>query len=343
MPGRDIIVVGTSAGGIEALKALVGGLPRDLDASLFIVLHTAPYSPGILPEILGRAGQLPASHARDWEQISPGRIYVAPPDYHLLIERSGYTRVTQGPKENRFRPAVDPLFRSAAHAFGPRVVGVILTGWLDDGAAGLYAVKECGGTAVVQDPQDAEAPSMPLSAVKRVKVDHCVPLAEMATLLAGLVKASGAEEGEHPVSERMETEVKIAREDDALESGIMQWGEPSVFGCPECHGVLLQLEEGAHLRFRCHTGHAYSVQSLLAEMAEKTEETVWSAVRSIEEQALLMRRLAEHVGRHEDGGGAELLLQNAQDTLRRAELVKQATLKYGRRGGGGPGRTAGEA
>jgi two-component system chemotaxis response regulator CheB len=167
--GKDIIVVGTSAGGIEALKALVGGLPRDLDASLFIVLHAAPHSPGIPPEILERAGPLPASHARDWEQISPGRVYVAPPDYHLLVERSGYTRVTQGPRENRFRPAVDPLFRSAAHAFGPRVVGVILTGWLDDGAAGLYAVKECGGTAVVHDPPDAEAPSMPLSALKRVR------------------------------------------------------------------------------------------------------------------------------------------------------------------------------
>ena len=343
MPRRDIIVVGTSAGGIEALKALVGGLPRDLDASLFIVLHTAPYSPGILPEILGRAGPLPASHARDWEQISPGRIYVAPPDYHLLIERTGYTRVTQGPKENRFRPAVDPLFRSAAHAFGPRVVGVILTGWLDDGTAGLYAVKERGGTTVVQHPEDAEAPSMPLSALKRVEVNHCVPLSEIAPLLTRLVKAPGAEEGEHPVSERMETEVKIAREDDALESGILKWGEPSLFGCPECHGVLLQLEEGSGLRFRCHTGHAYSVQSLLAEMAEKTEESVWSAVRSIEEQALLMRRLAEHVGQHEDGAAAELLLQNAQDTLRRAELVKQATLKYGRRGRIESGQPAGEA
>lgn len=336
MPERDIIVIGTSAGGIEALKALVGGLPRDFDASLFIVLHTAPYSPGILPEILERAGPLPASNARDWEQISPGHIYVAPPDYHLLIERSGYTRVTQGPKENRFRPAVDPLFRSAAHAFGPRVIGVIMTGWLDDGAAGLYAVKERGGTAVVQDPEDAEAPSMPLSAVKRVKVDYCVPLVEIAPLLARLVKAPGAEEGECSVSERIETEVKIAREDDALESGIMKWGEPSVYGCPECHGVLLQLEEGGHLRFRCHTGHAYSVASLLAEMAEKTEESVWSAVRSIEEQAMLMRHLAEHLSRPEDGGAAALLLQNAQDTLRRAELVKQATLKYGRRGGNEP-------
>jgi two-component system chemotaxis response regulator CheB len=336
MPRRDIIVVGTSTGGIEALKVLVGGLPHDFAASLFIVLHTAPYSPDILPEILERAGPLPASNARDWEQLSPGHIYVAPPDYHLLIERSGYTRVTQGPKENRFRPAVDPLFRSAAHAFGARVVGVILTGWLDDGVAGLYAVKECGGTAVVQDPEDAEAPSMPLNAVRRVKVDHCVPLAEMAPLLARLVKASGAEEGAYPVSERMETEVKIAREDDALESGILQWGKPSIYGCPECHGVLLQLEEGGHLRFRCHTGHAYSVQSLLAEMAEKTEESVWSAVRSIEEQAMLMRRLAEHLGRHEDDGAAALMLQNAQETLRRAELVKQATLNYGRRGGNEP-------
>ncbi|HEX8116560.1 MAG TPA: chemotaxis protein CheB, partial [Pyrinomonadaceae bacterium] len=171
MPGKEIVVVGASTGGIDALKALAGGLPRDFKAAVLVVLHTAPYGLGILPEILERAGPLPASNARDWEQLRPGHIYIAPPDYHLLVERSGYARVTQGPKENRFRPAVDPLFRSAAYAFGPRVVGVVLTGWLDDGTAGLHAVKKRGGATVVQHPDDALAPSMPLNALKHVEVD----------------------------------------------------------------------------------------------------------------------------------------------------------------------------
>ena len=157
-PSRDIIVIGASAGGIEAMQVLAAALPADLSASIFVVLHTAAYSENVLPRLLERAGPLPASNARDWEEIRPGHIYVAPADYHLILEPSGYTRITRGPKENRFRPAVDPLFRSAAAAFGPRVIGVVLTGWLDDGTAGLWAIKERGGTAIVQRPEDAHPP-----------------------------------------------------------------------------------------------------------------------------------------------------------------------------------------
>jgi two-component system chemotaxis response regulator CheB len=331
MPGKDIVVIGTSAGGIEALKVLAGGLPRDFGASVFVVLHTAPYGLGILPEILERAGNLPASNARDWERIEPGHIYVAPPDYHLLVERAGYMRITQGPKENRFRPAVDPLFRSAAYAFGPRVVGVVLTGWLDDGTAGLHALKERGGTAVVQHPEDALAPSMPLSALKHVEVDHCVPLTEIAPLLERLTSLPAGEEGEHPVSDRMETEVRIAMEDKAVD--ITKWGEPSLYACPECHGVLLQLAEGRHVRFRCHTGHAYSPESLMADMAGKTEDSLWSAVRSVQEQVILMRRLADHYGSHENGTDAESLLRRAAEMERNADMVRQVALTHSRRNG----------
>lgn len=333
MPGRDIVVIGASTGGIEALKVVASGLPRDFRASVFVVLHTAPHGLGILPEILMGAGPLPASNARDWEQIKPGHIYVAPPDYHLLVERGGYTRVTQGPRENRFRPAVDPLFRSAAYAFGPRVVGVVLTGWLDDGTAGLHAVKERGGTTVVQHPDDALAPSMPLSAIKHVEVDYCVPLSEIAPLLARLAQEPAAEEGVYPVPERMETEVRIALEEKAAESGILKWGEPSLFACPECHGVLLQLAEGSHLRFRCHTGHGYSVESLLAEMAEKTGESLWGSIRAIEEHVMLMRHLAEHLGGHEDGAEAEALLQRAREMEQSADLVREAAMKHAGRNG----------
>ncbi|HKG13396.1 MAG TPA: chemotaxis protein CheB [Pyrinomonadaceae bacterium] len=328
MHRKDIIVIGTSSGGIDALKELVAEFPRDLKAAVFIVMHVAPYSLGILPEILGREGTLPASNASDWEQIEPGRIYVAPPDHHLLLEASGYVRVTRGPRENRFRPAIDPLFRSAAAAFGPRVVGVILTGWLDDGTAGLWAVKERGGAAVVQHPDDAFAPAMPLNAIKHVEVDHVVPLKEIAPLLVRMTEAPAAEEGARPVSEEMETEVKIAREDNALESGIMKWGEPSVYACPECHGVLLQLKEGGNTRFRCHTGHAYSVDSLLADITEKTEESLWSAIRAIEEGVLLMRDLAKHFGDRHDGTDAEALLRKADESQQRADLVRRAVMNH---------------
>lgn len=328
MQRKDIIVIGTSAGGIEALKALAAALPRDLKAAVFVTLHVAPYSLGILPEIIERAGPLPAVNASDWEQFEQGRIYVAPPDQHLLLEPSGHTRVTRGPRENRFRPAIDTLFRSAAHAFGPRVIGVILTGWLDDGTAGLWAVKECGGTSVVQHPDDAFAPAMPMNAIKHVEVEHIVPLKEIAPLLVRLTETPAAEEGERPMSEKTEIEVKIAREDNALESGIMKWGEPSVYACPECHGVLLQLKEGGNMRFRCHTGHAYSVDSLLAEFGEKTEDSLWNAIRAIEEGVLFMRDLAKHFDERHHGADAEALLRKADESQQRANLVRRAAMSY---------------
>ncbi|MCA1816959.1 MAG: chemotaxis protein CheB [Acidobacteria bacterium] len=328
MRRKDIIVVGTSSGGIDALRGLVAELPRDLRATIFVVLHVAPYSLGILPEILEGAGPLPATNARDWERIEPGHIYVAPPDHHLLVEPQGVVRITRGPKENRFRPAVDPLFRSAAHAFGTRVVGVILTGWLDDGTAGLYAVKERGGTAIVQHPDDAFAPAMPLNAIKSVEVDHIVPLKEIAPLLVRLSQAPAEEEGAYPVSDKLETEVKIAKEANAIESGVLTLGEPSNFACPECHGVLLKLEDGNNVRFRCHTGHAYSVDSLLAEIGEKTEESLWTTIRSLEEGALFMRRLADHFREQHNDTDAADLLKKADESRRRADLVRQAVMSH---------------
>lgn len=198
MPGKEIVVVGASAGGLEAMKELVGKLPRNFPASVFIVWHTAPDAPGVLPKILAAAGgELPVANARNCEQIQPGRIYVAPPDHHLLIER-GFVLLSRGPKENRFRPAVDPLFRSAAQAYGPRVAGVILSGGLDDGTAGLLAVKQQGGTAIVQDPAEALYPSMPQSAMKHVAVDYCLPAAAIASLLVRLTSTPEEAEGAYP-------------------------------------------------------------------------------------------------------------------------------------------------
>jgi two-component system chemotaxis response regulator CheB len=326
MPGRDIIVVGTSAGGVEALRALLAGMPSDFPGSIFVVMHTAPDSPGVLAQILDRSGPLPAANAVNRERIRPGRVYVAPPDVHLLLE-PGLVRVTHGPKENRFRPAIDPLFRSAAQTYGPRVVGVILTGGLDDGTSGLWAVKRLGGVAVVQDPNEAFMPSMPLSALNQVEVDYTLPLAEMPPVLTRLASVTVAEQGGYEVPEDLGIEVRIAMEDNALDAGIAKLGSPSVFTCPECHGTLLQLKENGRTRYRCHTGHAFSADSLLSELTESVEATLWAAVRSINESAMLMRHMAEHV-RASDNGASERFLEKARDAERRGELVRQAVFDH---------------
>ena len=333
MPQKDIVVVGTSAGGIEALRSLVAALPADFPASVFVVQHLSPDAPSLLSDILGRAARLPVSSARDGERFRPSHVYVAPPDHHLLLERGGVMRVTRGPKENRFRPAVDPLFRSAARAYGPRVVGCVLTGNLDDGTTGLLAVKQQGGMAVVQDPSDAFAPSMPRSAMRHVKVDHVLPLAEIGPLLARLA-AEPAEERSRPVSDELDIEVKIALEDKAIEAGVLGLGGPSNYACPDCHGVLLRLKSEGPMRFRCHTGHAYTADSLLAGVNENVEDSLWNTIRALQEAEMLLRHLAEHLGAGRQSGQAEALLDRAADLRRRADLVRQATLNHPKVGGG---------
>jgi two-component system chemotaxis response regulator CheB len=247
---KNMIVIGASAGGIEALRTLFGALPGDIPASIFVVVHVSPQSPSVLPQIFSRAGDVSVVSPRDWEEIRPGQIYVAPPDHHLIIEPPAYVRLTRGPKENRFRPAVDPLFRSAARAFGPRVIGVVLSGGLDDGTAGLLAIKRQGGITVVQDPHEAYAPSMPLNALKHVKIDHCLPVSELAPLLVRLASEPYEEKGAYAVPENMKLEIKIAREDRASETDMLKWGEKSIYTCPECHGTLLEMKESGLLRFR---------------------------------------------------------------------------------------------
>jgi two-component system, chemotaxis family, protein-glutamate methylesterase/glutaminase len=324
VPRKDIIVIGASAGGIEAIRTILAGLPAALDASIFVVVHIAPDSPGVLHAIFDKAGPLSAPAVRDRDRITPGRVYVAPPDRHLLVE-PGKVRLTRGPKENRFRPAVDTLFRSAAQTYGPRVVGVILSGGLDDGTAGLWTIKRLGGTAVVQDPEEAWAPSMPQSAMKNVQVDHVVRIEEIAPLLVQLAASDAdLQEGDMVVPEDVRIEVDIAKEDNAKEAGVFQLGDPSNYACPECHGVLLQLRERSPLRFRCHTGHAYTIESLLSEMDDVIDETLWSAIRALEERAMLIRHAGEHVG---SGGDRSELLERAEETQHRADVVRKAVLE----------------
>jgi two-component system, chemotaxis family, protein-glutamate methylesterase/glutaminase len=323
MANKNIIVIGTSYGGVEAMKTLVGGLPEKFPATVLLVLHMSPRVPSLLPKLLSDAGPLPASFPTDVEPLKPGHIYVAPPDHHLLLEQD-HVRLTRGPKENRFRPSIDALFRSAAYAYGPRVVGVVLTGYLDDGTAGLWAVKDRGGTAIVQDPNEAVAPSMPQSAMQNVKVDHRLPLSDIAPMLNELAHTPAAKEGGYAVSERMKIEVAIAKENAAIDKGLQDLFEPSNYTCPECHGVLLQLKEGAILRFRCHTGHAYSALTLLEEGGEGVEGSLWGAIRSLEERVLLLRQFAEHLESNHRGADAAALLQEIEMTKRKAEFVRHA-------------------
>ena len=265
--GHDIIVVGASAGGVEALVNLVHEFPADLSASVFVVFHIPAQSPSLLPNILSRAGLVKAVQPVDYQRIERGRIYIAPPDRHLLIE-DGFMRVVLGPKENRHRPAIDPLFRSAAVAYGPQVVGVILTGSLDDGTAGLLAIKQRGGVAVVQDPRDAIYPSMPESALAHVKVDHCLPISRIGQLLVQLSHEGVMQENIQPALEDMAREVRIAEMETNPLSEHEQVGNPSAYSCPECGGVLWEVDDGELTRFRCRTGHAFSTESMFAEQHE---------------------------------------------------------------------------
>lgn len=327
---RDMIVIGASAGGIEALKTLLAQVPATLPATIFIVVHLSAESPGLLAQILAYGSQLPVVQATDQAPIQQGYVYVAPPDQHLLLE-AGRLRLTHGPKENRFRPAIDPLFRSAAAAFGPRVIGVVLSGMLDDGTAGLWAIKDRQGIAIVQAPSDALYPSMPQSALRYVAVDHQLPISDMAALLAELVHPPLVQEGASPVGERLVIETNIALADNGLRSGVLQLGMPSFYTCPECHGVLIQIEEGRLMRYRCHTGHAYSPETLLAELSKSVEDGLWNTVRTMDEQVLLLQQLTAQGRATQEPAYADQLHAEAARVLANAQLIREVAVQQPKR------------
>jgi len=298
MATHDIVVIGASAGGVEAISTLVAGLPRDLRAVVLVVLHVAR-GRSVLPEILTRIGSLPASHPHDCERLQYGRIYVAPPDHHLTVV-ADTARVVHGPTENGVRPAVDPLFRSAARVYGSRVVGIILTGSLDDGTAGLAAIKEAGGVTIVQDPEEAFAPSMPRSALDFVAVDHVLPLREISIMVKNLSRETAAPSSsvQGPHLRAMEPDLGTQR--IALDERDRP-GRVSVFSCPECHGTLWEVDQEGILRFRCRVGHVYSAESMLAAQTDSVDRALWAALRSLEERAALTRKLADRArGRKHD-------------------------------------------
>ncbi|RKH91957.1 chemotaxis protein CheB [Corallococcus sp. AB045] len=327
MQRHDIIVIGASMGGVEALTALARQLPGDLAACVLLVLHVPAQHRSYLPEILTRSGPLPAHHPQDGEGLEPGRIYVAPNDRHLLVE-PGRVRVMKGPKENGHRPAVDPLFRSAASAHGPRVVGVVLTGALDCGTGGLLAVKREGGLAVVQDPRDALCPDMPRSALEFVAVDHCVPLEDMGALLTRLV-ATPAAPRSRKRSRQVETEVKAMKVDiPSMDDppSPLEYAKPSYYGCPDCGGVLFELEEDGLLRFRCRTGHAYTAEALSGSQQNQLDGAMWAALRALEESASLSRRLATQARERSHERSALRFDERARTAEAQVQLLRQAVL-----------------
>ena len=289
---HDIVVIGGSAGALQPLLSLAAGLPENLAATICVAIHIPAGFPSTLPHLLNAASRWPALHPEDHEAVRPGVIYVAPPDRHLLVQK-GHVMVSRGPRENRHRPAIDVLFRTAARAYGPRVVGVILSGQLDDGAAGLMAIKMRGGMAIVQDPREAICGEMPSRAIQYAGADYVVKVTEIPELLS---KLAGKE---MPIpAQTAEVGMATGNNEEASEANLEEIppkekrGDPSAFACPECHGVLWELEEGGLLRFRCRVGHAYTADALQLAMSDATEDAIWAAMRALEEKAALLRRLA---------------------------------------------------
>jgi two-component system chemotaxis response regulator CheB len=284
------------------------------------VQHVAANFASVLPEILTRAGKLPARHPQDGELIEAPGIYIAPPDCHMLI-RDGRVEVKRGPKENRYRPSIDVLFRSAAYMYRNRTIGIVLSGALNDGTSGLWIIKRLGGTAIVQHPEDAIYPSMPMSALKDVEVDHALPAPKIAEVLmtkitqppSNQVSASDAE------LRRIEIERAIAAGKTPLEAGVLELGEPSHYACPECHGVLGRIQEGDTMRYRCHTGHAYSQEALLTSMYLNRDETLSKAVTALEESAMLLEEIGNRLKSDENAADADYYYERAKMTK---ELVK---------------------
>jgi two-component system chemotaxis response regulator CheB len=328
MAGHDIIVVGASAGGVEALRQVVSGLPPGLPAAMFVVVHTPAELVSRLPEVLSRSGPLLATHPRDSEPFYPGHVYVAPPNRHLLLE-PGRVRVTIGPRENRHRPAIDPLFRSAARVYGQRVIAVLLSGSLYDGVAGLLAIRSAGGIAVIQDPQDALINALPRSALQVAGADYVVPVAGLAPLLAELVLRPVPDAGGASMSDPLERIPDVISSDMQAQEQGKRRGEVSTFTCPECGGTLWQLDEAQLVRFSCHVGHIYNGEALLAEQSEALEAALWTAVRTFKEKAVLASQLAADCRRRGDGTGAARLEEQGHQAQRYAALIQQYVLQGG--------------
>lgn len=322
---RNIVVVGASAGGVQALSSLFENLPHSLRAAIFVVLHIPPSSHSALHCILARKTGLRVEVGRDGETIREGTVYVASADRHLMIGNDGI-RLTRGPKESRARPAIDVLFRSAATQYSHRVIGVVLTGELDDGTAGLWAIKDRGGLAFVQDPGTAEHSSMPQSAIAHVNIDFVGPVEALSRALVEAVDSYGKPSTPGSKDAQLEIENAVAMNGRGVEAGVMELGRTSKYTCPDCHGVLIQIEDGPITRFRCHTGHAFSIKSLIAEVNDSIDIGLWDTLRAIEERMMLLRQMAVLADASNASGEARLYRQQADETEQRLKPLRELVL-----------------
>ncbi|MFW5473827.1 chemotaxis protein CheB [Knoellia sp. CPCC 206450] len=319
----DVVVVGASAGGVESLRGFVAGLAPGLKASVVIVLHVSATAPSMLPTILGRVSALPVKGATDHEELQHGRILVAAPDHHLVVT-DGHVGLSRGPRENGHRPAIDVLFRSAAVACGERVVGVILSGALDDGTAGMGAVRRMGGSVLAQSPDEAAYPSMPASVIRAVGADLVGTVSELAAAVNELTESTESTRPPDVSSdELLSEEVRMATMDDAAFEDPERPGRPAGFSCPDCSGTLFEIDDSGLLRFRCRVGHAWSPDSLLAAQTKELEGALWMAFRSLEEKAALSRQLAARAGERGNRLTEQRYLGKADEASRSASVLKQ--------------------
>ncbi len=324
MPNRDIIVIGGSSGATAPLKDILGRLPPDLPAAVFVVLHIPARGIGILRTVAAAAGKLPVRQAENGLKIENGQVYLAAPDHHLMV-MEGHLMLGRGPRENMVRPAIDPLFRSAALYYGPRVIGVVLSGLLSDGAAGLGAIKRCGGLALVQDPADAIADEMPQRALETITADLCVPGSRIGDVLSDLVREQAGTP--LPIPPEIKLEVEIAAGERIDSEALLSIAEPAPLTCPACGGVLSELKAAGPLRFRCQVGHAYSAEALVQEQEGRVDEALRVALRIIEERAELVHRMAEDGRQSGRMAVAQMYDARAAEYREYANLIRRVMLE----------------
>jgi len=316
-PRPDLVVVGASAGGLPALQTLLGELPGELPMTVLVVVHSSPENPGGLADVLNRGSTYPVSYARDGVEIQYGHVYLAPPDFHLTTD-DGHLAVRHGPRENRFRPAVDPLFRSAAASHGERVIAIVLSGSLDDGTHGLAVVKDHGGIAIVQSEEDALVPHMPVSAAHAVAVDYVIPAAKMAPVIAGLVgkpqRSASRRAAARPTAKKKKAAADPPPPADPTET-------PTVLTCPECGGALWELEDHGTLRYRCHVGHGMTSEGLAQAQVDGIEESLWRAARALAKHAELRRRMASRARKSALHAMADAWDMDAEESERRSDEI----------------------
>jgi two-component system chemotaxis response regulator CheB len=321
MANRDVVAIGTSAGGVRALHYLVERLPAGFPASILVTIHLPSYRRSVLDELLAGAGKLGASFAQDGERLRKGHIFVAPPDRHLLLEGDNLS-LGSGPRENNSRPAIDPMLRSVALCCGPRAIGVVLTGTLGDGASGLWAIDQSGGITVVQDPKDAAFPDMPENALRLMNPDHIASMQAMPMLLQDLVRQPVGEA--RPVPERIGYEVSVAKNGRTSMNKMDRIGRRSVLACPDCHGVMWEIDEGDLIRYRCHVGHTYTADLMGVALDESVRRALASALRNLEERLALARKLQRDASERNHVRVAESWAERAREYEREMDIVHDA-------------------